>query len=97
MDRIDDILDRFLEDACPTFFLWDRLIDEGQFHLIRKLRRVEMGEEGFQTIVVPPEGFSEDDRTHNLVVDWLEERGVNVLNVGLEKARLEMALHGKEC
>jgi len=74
--------------------LWVRLTVEGQFDLIRKLARVEKKEDGFMTIVVPPGGFSEDDTTHNMVLDWLEERHVNVLNVGLEVSRCRVALYG---
>jgi hypothetical protein len=92
---IEDILDEFIRQCCPTTALWERLAEEGNFELIEKLRRVEKGELGYGTIVVPHDGFSEEDETHNLVLDWLEEHGVNILNVGLEKARLEQALYGK--
>ena len=95
MSLIDDVINEFLEECCPTATLWERLAMEGKFDLIEKLRRVEKSEDGYSTLVVPPEGFSESDQTHNIVLDWLEERGVNVLNVGLEKARLEHALHGR--
>ena len=74
--------------------LWEKLTLEGRFNLIERLNRIETGVVGFNTIVVPPEGFSNDDRTHNLVLDWLVEHGANVLNVGLEISRMESALHG---
>lgn len=92
---IEDILDEFIRQCCPTMVLWERLAEEGNFELIEKLRRVEKREPGYGTIVVPYEGFSEDDETHNLVLDWLEEHRVNILNIGLERARLEQALYGK--
>lgn len=75
--------------------LWVRLTMEGCFELIRKLSRVEKKEDGFMTIVVPPEGFSKDDTTHNMVLEWLEDRDVNVLNVGLEISRCRFALYGR--
>lgn len=90
------IIDGFIEKECPTSTLWEKLAMEGKFDLIEKLRRVEVGEAGYGTVIVPPEGFSERDEVHNLVLDWLDEQGVNVLNVGLEVARLQKALSAGE-
>lgn len=86
------LVDDFVEKQCPTSTLWEKLALERNFELINKLRRVELGESGYGTVIVSSEGFSERDDLHNLVLDWLEEQNVNVLNVGLERARLEMAL-----
>ena len=79
--------------------LWVRLAIEDRHDLIKKLNRAERREEGFETIVVPKEGFSDDDSTHNMVLDWLEEHEINVLNVGKEIRLCEVALHGyqEEC
>jgi len=74
--------------------LWVRLTLEGRFDLIDKLNRVENKEPGYGTVIVPQEGFSSDDGTHNLVIDWLNTHGINVLNVGFEVSRLENSLHG---
>jgi hypothetical protein len=74
--------------------LWARLTLEGNFELIDKLSRVEKGDVGFSTVIVPKEGFSADDLTHNMVLDWLQIHGANILNVGLEITRLETALRG---
>lgn len=73
--------------------LWDRLIDEGRHDLISKLHEVELGTKGFGTIVVTQEGFSDDDTTHNMVLEYLEQHGTNILNPGLLIARMERALH----
>lgn len=86
-------IDRLIEETCPTFSLWEKLALDGKFELITLLRRVEMKEPGYGTVVVPHEGFSERDDIHNLVLDWLVEHDVNVLNVGLEVACLERALN----
>lgn len=95
MDDLSRMIDDFIKQVCPTELLWERLATEGNFKLIRKLRRVEMGEPGFGTIVVPKEGFSESDDTHNLVLEWLEERDINVVNLGLETARNNLVITGQ--
>jgi hypothetical protein len=66
---------------------------EGNFALIKKLHRIERKELGYGTIVVPAEGFSEDDDVHNLIIDWLNLLGVNIFNVQNEIANLELALY----
>jgi hypothetical protein len=73
--------------------LWLQLTTEGKFDLIRKLGRVENREPGYGTIIVPSEGFSDRDETHNMVLDWLKAHNINILNVGLEKRCLELALN----
>lgn len=73
--------------------LWDRLVAEGKFDLIERLQRAERGEPGFRTIVVPEEGFSVVDETHNEVLRWLMAHRINVCNPGLLIARMERALH----
>lgn len=78
--------------CAPT--LWDRLVSEGRHDLITKLRHAEIRESGFGTIVVPRKGFSDNDDTHNMVLAWLREHKINILNPGLEVTRLERALHG---
>lgn len=72
--------------------VWEMLLTEGNHDLIEKLRRVERGEGGFGTIVVPPGGFSKNEKTHQLVIDWLSEKDVNILDVEREKSELRKAL-----
>jgi len=74
--------------------IWAVLALEGNFNLINKLHRVERKEGGFGTIAVPREGFSQNDQTHNMVMKWLREHGVNILNPVHEIANLEYALRG---
>lgn len=72
--------------------LWDTLASEGNIDLINKLVRVSNREEGFGTIIVPKKGFSEEDDTHNAVLDWLKNNDVNVVNPRLSIAKLKEAL-----
>ena len=81
--------------ATTPATLWQRLIEEQKFELINKLRYAEIGEPGFATIVVPREGFSEEDETHNQVLGWLREHEINVCNPNIEITRMERALYGK--
>jgi hypothetical protein len=71
---------------------WVALVAEGNHGLISKLKRAVDGEPGFGTVVVNSKGFSENDETHNMVLDWLREKGVHVLDVPYEIGNLELAL-----
>lgn len=73
--------------------LWEKLLSENRHDLIQKFRRVERKEGGFGTIVVPKKGFSKNEETNQLIIDWLIEKGVNVLNVEEEISDLEDALY----
>lgn len=73
--------------------LWLALTLEGKFELIEKLQKAFNGVPGFGTIVVTREGFSESDRTHNMVLRSLREHEVNVCDVMAEVGRMEYALH----
>ena len=75
--------------------IWSQLAVESRFDLINKLHRVEQKELGYSTVVVPREGFSPNDQTHNMVMSWLREQHVNILNPFHEIALLELALHGR--
>lgn len=72
--------------------LWAVLALEGNFDLINKLRMAEAREPGFGTIVVTEKGFSENDVTHNLVLDWLKERNINIVDVPFIVGNLELTL-----
>ena len=89
---------RFLIDdyiARMTERLWKRLVDEENFVLINKLRRVENKEPGFNTFIIPTEGFSQNKITHNMVIKWLEIKKVNVYDPKIEIKELEKALEEK--
>ncbi len=74
--------------------LWSRLVLEGNFTLINNLRRAERREPGYCTMAVSKDGFSKDDKTHNLVLWFLKKHRIRVLNPGLEAARATLALRG---
>jgi len=73
--------------------LWLALALEGKHDLIEKLHKAFNGVPGYGTIVVTRKGFSENDRTHNLVLRSLREHGVNIMDVMFEVGNLERALH----
>ena len=75
--------------------LWIHLVLEKRFDLIKKLHRVELKEPGYGTIVVTKEGFSDNDRTHNMVLKFLNKNKVNIMNPGLEEACLKYLLGRK--
>jgi hypothetical protein len=105
-DRLRKALERLLRDLDDesvgrrAYFrpvsLWDRLAAECNWPLIEKLRMVEDGVGGYGTIVCPATGFSENDETHNAVIDWLKAKKVNVLCPDSIIKRLFIALHGQE-
>lgn len=78
--------------------LWDRLAAEGHHALIEKLHRAEKKDPGYNVLLVPTEGYSDDDITHNAIVDWIKEKDILSLNVTHEIACLDKALHHpREC
>jgi hypothetical protein len=105
-DRLRKALERLLHDLDDESVgrrahyrpvsLWDRLAAEGKWSLIDELRMVEDGVGGYGTIVCPATGFSDNDVTHNAVIDWLKPKKVNVICVDSMVKRLFLALHGPE-
>lgn len=77
--------------TCQDDLLWITLVREGKFDLIEKLRKAELREEGFTTIVVTKEGFSENDWVHNMVIRWLKRHKIHVIDVMYEIGNLEVA------
>lgn len=91
--NIDD-MDRSLSPATYTpLTLWDRLTMEGRYELISLLHHAEQHDPGYSVIIVPEEGFSDIDETHNMVLDFLHQNNILPLNVPLEITKLEKALH----
>lgn len=76
--------------------LWIALALEGKHTLIEKLNRAFNGFPGYGTIVVPREGFSENDRTHNMVIRSLRAHEVNICDIIFEVGNLEHALYGSK-
>ena len=73
--------------------LWELLVEDGKHDLVKILQHVENKDIGYGSIVMPAQGFSEDDNIHNMVLDWLLERNINIVNVGHEIACLKRSLY----
>jgi hypothetical protein len=71
--------------------LWAQLALEGNTDLLYKLHQAENKE--FNVIIVPPQGFSDNDPVHNEVLHWLADHDILALNPRIETARMERALH----
>jgi len=92
--RLLDAIDRAEQPRRAEYTpqtVWDMLAAEGNLSLIERLKMVEQRYPGYGTMVVPEEGYSDDDDTHNAVIDWLRAHDVNVLNTRTTIARLEKA------
>jgi hypothetical protein len=90
----EDLSDALLpeRDSTTQTSLWDRLIAENNIPLIEKLHKAETHTPGYSIVIVPTNGFSEEDDTHNAVIDWLKENNIPYLNVTHEIAELEHSL-----
>lgn len=74
--------------------LWKTLLEENKHDLINKLRKVEKREEGYGSIVIPKNGFSENLSTHFAVVSWLKDKGINIIDTNKIIDDLEKSLKG---
>jgi hypothetical protein len=72
--------------------VWLDLLFENNFSLINKLHHVENKVSGFGTVIVPEQGFSQNDIIHNKVLEWLKKKKVNVINPPLIIERLKRTL-----
>jgi hypothetical protein len=72
--------------------VWLDLLFENNFSLIDKLHHVENKDSGFGTVIVPEQGFSQNDVIHNKVLEWLKKKKVNVINPPLIIERLKRTL-----
>jgi hypothetical protein len=72
--------------------VWLDLLFENNFSLIDKLHHVENKDAGFGTVIVPEQGFSQNDIIHNKVLEWLKKKKVNVINPPLIIERLKRTL-----
>ena len=73
--------------------LWDHLTADGKLDLVSRLQRIQNHEDCFEWLVVPKEGFSEDDTTHNAVIDWAHLNNIRLINMTKEITELELSLH----
>jgi hypothetical protein len=61
--------------------LWERLVEEQNFELIDRLHKMENKVPGYTSIVITQNGFSTNDKTHNMVIQWIKRhRYINLVN-----------------
>jgi len=72
-----------------NFSIWDTLLEFEEFSLIKKVFRASVGDPGFGTLAVPKGGFCSYPNVNKAVIQWLEYKGVNVLDVNKEIEDLE--------
>ena len=72
--------------------LYSILTEESKISLISILKKVDSKEHGYGSIVVPKGGFSYNPETHKMVINWLKERFVNIVDVDREILGLEDSL-----
>ena len=73
--------------------LWEILLEFEEFELVKKVYRAGTGQGGFGTLIVPEGGFCTYSNVNAAVIQWLEHKGVNVLNVNEEITDLKNSLH----
>lgn len=75
--------------------LWKMLVENDEHQLLYKLNIMEKYNIGSMIIPSGAKGFSYDNEIHNLVIEWLKLKGINVWNPENEIIKLEeVALHG---
>jgi hypothetical protein len=95
-DELERIIEQLINTLCNEYerqhrskLLWEALVLDGNFSLVQKLHSAEINFPGYSTIVVPINGFSDNDRIHNMVLDWCKERHIRMFNVNHQIALLE--------
>jgi len=78
--------------AIPTDKLYNTLSEEGNLKLINLLKKVDSKEPGYGTVIVPKGGFSLNTKTHAMVICWLKDRNINIVDVDKEISDLENSL-----
>jgi hypothetical protein len=86
------LFNKFVKSKITTGQLWDILIKDKKYDLIKVLKHVENKEPGYGSVVVPKYGFSSNRKIHNLVLLWLKERDINIVDVDNTIAYLEDSL-----
>jgi hypothetical protein len=74
--------------------LWTRLCEAREFELIDKLRKIEIEAKRYphHTVIIPKNGFIDDEDLNNIIVKWLYDKKVNVWSPSIEITELETAL-----
>jgi hypothetical protein len=88
----DRVMQTIRISHTPEKTVWDMLAADGKYDLIRRLQRVERGEPGYGTMIIPEGGWSRDPGTNDRVLCWLKDRHVNVWSPTQEIAELEQSL-----
>lgn len=86
------VAEKPIKTKITTEQLWATLIEDGKHSLVKVLNHVENKVPGYGSIVVPKTGFSNNLNIHNEVITWLNDRGVNIINVENEIFGLEQSL-----
>lgn len=81
-----------IKSKITTRQIWDILIGDKKYDLIKVLKHVENKEPGYGSVVVPKNGFSSNKKIHCLVLSWLKERNINIVDVDNEIACLKDSL-----
>lgn len=61
--------------------LWISLLKAGEFDLIQRLSKVESKQCGYESIVVPTNGFCRDNDLNEKIISWLKKKRANIINV----------------
>jgi len=72
--------------------VWDLLAAEGKYDLISKLHKIEQGEPGYSTVIIPQGGWSESADTNDAILLWLKKLNINVWSPTQEVVDLKRAL-----
>jgi hypothetical protein len=103
-DELERIIEELINTLCNEYqkqhrskLLWEALVLDGNFSLIQKLHSAEINFPGYATIVVPFGGFSDNDRIHNMVLDWCKEHHIRTFNVNRHIALLEQSQTWAKC
>jgi hypothetical protein len=102
-DELERVIESLIDELCDQYerqhrseILWQALVLDGNFTLLSKLHNAEIKFSGYGTLIVPTEGFSDNNRVHNMVIDWCREHKVRLFNVSHHIAILENAQSWKE-
>jgi hypothetical protein len=72
--------------------VWDILAAENNHDLINKLRRCERREPGYETILIPDDGWSKNDDTNDAIMTWLRLHDIHVYSASQEIKELSDTL-----
>ena len=72
--------------------LFEVLIKCKKYTLIKQLQHVENKDPGYGSIVVPKGGFITNKEVNDLVLLWLRDKDVNIVDVSYEITCLESSL-----